>query len=203
MIPAGLREVYRFFEKLTLSSNPNAQTRTLFGSMGPASDESEGNPPLAGVASPPAPKPLAPAASIPIAIVGMACRFSGDVTSPSQLWELCASGKDGWTTIPESRFDVKSLYHRDYNKVGRSHVEGGYFMNQDISLFDAAFFNLAQDVASVSSAFAVRLWNGKADSLFSFARVLIPRLDCCLRRCMRLPRMVSRWLTTSYLTHRG
>ncbi|KAK8079181.1 ketoacyl-synt-domain-containing protein [Apiospora phragmitis] len=84
----------------------------------------------------------------PIAIVGMACRFPGNVTSPSQLWELCVSGKDGWQPIPESRFDNKSLYHKDYSRAGRSHVEGGYFMGEDISLFDAAFFNLAADVAS-------------------------------------------------------
>jgi hypothetical protein len=32
----------------------------------------------------------------------------------------------------------------------QSHVEGGYFLDEDISLFDAAFFNLAADVASVS-----------------------------------------------------
>lgn len=62
-------------------------------------------------------KPGAP--SIPIAIVGMACRFSGDVTSPSKLWDLCAAGKDGWSPIPESRFDVKSLYHANQAKAGR------------------------------------------------------------------------------------
>ncbi|KAJ4296095.1 hypothetical protein N0V88_004797 [Collariella sp. IMI 366227] len=87
-------------------------------------------------------------ASIPIAIVGMACRFSGNITSPSQLWDLCAAGMDGWSPIPESRFDVKSLYHPNNAKVGRSHVEGGYFLNEDIALFDGAFFSLASDVAS-------------------------------------------------------
>jgi Beta-ketoacyl synthase, N-terminal domain len=59
------------------------------------------------------------AAATPIAIVGMACRFPGNVTSPSQLWELCASGKDGWQPIPESRFDVKSLYHKNSSRAGR------------------------------------------------------------------------------------
>ena len=58
-------------------------------------------------------------ATTPIAIVGMACRFPGNVSSPPQLWELCASGKDGWQPIPESRFDNKSLYHRNYSRAGR------------------------------------------------------------------------------------
>ncbi|KAE8384250.1 putative polyketide synthase [Aspergillus alliaceus] len=88
------------------------------------------------------------APSIPIAIVGMACRFSGNVRNPTQLWELCANGKDGWSHIPDSRFDVKSLYHPDNSKAGRSHVIGGYFLDDDIACFDAAFFNLASDVAS-------------------------------------------------------
>lgn len=90
------------------------------------------------------------APSIPIAIVGMACRFPGDVSNPSQLWDLCVSGRDGWTPIPKDRFDVNSLYHKTHDRVGRSHVQGGYFMKGDISLFDAAFFSLASDVASVS-----------------------------------------------------
>ena len=60
-----------------------------------------------------------PRSSIPIAIIGMACRFGGDVSSPSELWELCATGKDGWCPIPEQRFNVKSLYHKDKTKIGR------------------------------------------------------------------------------------
>ncbi len=63
-------------------------------------------------------------ATTPIAIVGMACRFPGNVTSPSQLWELCASGKDGWQPIPESRFDIKSLYHKNYSRAGRVGLAG-------------------------------------------------------------------------------
>lgn len=60
-----------------------------------------------------------PTPATPIAIVGMACRFPGNVTSPSELWELCVSGKDGWQPIPESRFDNKSLYNKDYSRAGR------------------------------------------------------------------------------------
>ena len=58
-------------------------------------------------------------ATTPIAIVGMACRFPGNVTSPSQLWDLCASGKGGWQPIPESRWDNRSLYHKNYSRIGR------------------------------------------------------------------------------------
>lgn len=56
---------------------------------------------------------------IPIAVVGMACRFAGDATSPEKLWDLCSSGRDAWSRIPESRFDVNSLYDANSEKAGR------------------------------------------------------------------------------------
>ncbi|KAK2039669.1 hypothetical protein LZ31DRAFT_605906 [Colletotrichum somersetense] len=83
----------------------------------------------------------------PIAIVGMACRLPGDATSPSKLWDMCAAGQDGWSPIPKSRFDVESLYHADKERMGRSHVTGGYFLKEDIALFDAPFFNFPADLA--------------------------------------------------------
>ncbi|CAJ2514336.1 Uu.00g024550.m01.CDS01 [Anthostomella pinea] len=84
----------------------------------------------------------------PIAVVGMACRFAGNVTSPAKLWDLCTEGRDCWSPIPKERFDVKSLYHPDRERPGRSHATGGYFMNEDVALFDAAFFNFPADVAN-------------------------------------------------------
>ncbi|QKX62349.1 uncharacterized protein TRUGW13939_09508, partial [Talaromyces rugulosus] len=88
------------------------------------------------------------ATPVPIAVVGMACRFAGNVTSPSELWKLCADGHDGWSPIPKERFDVKTLYHTDSVKPGRNHAVGGYFMSEDVSSFDAAFFNFSADVAN-------------------------------------------------------
>ena len=57
--------------------------------------------------------------SEPIAIVGIACRFPGDATSPSKLWDLCAAGRHGWSAIPKDRFDAKSLYDPDSETIGR------------------------------------------------------------------------------------
>lgn len=55
---------------------------------------------------------------MPIAIVGMACRFAGDVSCPEKLWQLCADGKSAWKAIPESRFAQKEVYHPDNQKQG-------------------------------------------------------------------------------------
>jgi acyl transferase domain-containing protein len=55
----------------------------------------------------------------PIAVIGMACRFAGDATSPSKLWDLCTGERDAWSPIPQNRFDVNSFYDAASEKMGR------------------------------------------------------------------------------------
>lgn len=55
----------------------------------------------------------------PIAIIGMGCRFAGDATSPSKLWELCMNGRSAWQRIPADRFDADAIYHPDSDRPGR------------------------------------------------------------------------------------
>lgn len=53
----------------------------------------------------------------PIAIVGMSCRFAGDVDNPEKLWELLAEGRSAWSEIPKSRFNVDGVYHPNFEKL--------------------------------------------------------------------------------------
>lgn len=48
---------------------------------------------------------------MPIAIVGMACRFPGGSTSPEQLWEMLANKRSGWSKVPAARFTQDSFQH--------------------------------------------------------------------------------------------
>ena len=83
----------------------------------------------------------------PIAIVGMGCRLPGNVTSPEEFWELCCRARSGWSEIPKSRFNHKAFHHPNPDKMGCYNPEGGHFLQEDIGLFDAPFFNLTEKEA--------------------------------------------------------
>ncbi|RAH40566.1 ketoacyl-synt-domain-containing protein [Aspergillus brunneoviolaceus CBS 621.78] len=85
---------------------------------------------------------------MPIAIIGMACRFPGGASSPERLWDVYANGQSAWSPIPKSRFHAESWYHPDKEHLGTSYVKGAHFLAEDIFRFDAAFFNFIADAAS-------------------------------------------------------
>ncbi|KAJ0305058.1 hypothetical protein Brms1b_010974 [Colletotrichum noveboracense] len=82
-----------------------------------------------------------------IAIIGMACRFPGDATSPSKLWDLLMDGKSAWSEVPESRWNQDAHYHPSQERAGSNTVKGGHFLRdgeQNGKQFDAAFFNITR-----------------------------------------------------------
>jgi pimaricinolide synthase PimS1 len=75
----------------------------------------------------------------PVAVIGGACRYAGGVTTPEQLWDLIAAGRDGVTEFPDDR-GWDDVYDPVAGRVGKSITRYGGFI--DAKGFDAEFFDI-------------------------------------------------------------
>ncbi|CAH0021452.1 unnamed protein product [Clonostachys rhizophaga] len=80
----------------------------------------------------------------PIAVVGTACRFPGQVASPSQLWKLLSNPKDVLGDLDPKRLKLSSFHHENGGHHGATDVPNkSYLLGDDVDRFDAAFFNIS------------------------------------------------------------
>ncbi|PPT12090.1 polyketide synthase [Streptomyces cinnamoneus] len=102
---------------------------------------------LAGLVdtTPTAPVPATTAAGTdePIAIVGMTCRFPGEVRSPEDLWRLVTTGTDAMGEFPADRgWRLDALFDTDPDQAGKSYISEGAFLHE-ATRFDPLFFGIS------------------------------------------------------------
>ena len=84
--------------------------------------------------------------SEPIAIIGAACRFPGQVTSLEEYWTLLEQGVDAVTSLPPDRCSLERFISAAQGLEGHSHtVAAGVVDN--IKNFDADFFGISRKEA--------------------------------------------------------
>ncbi|MFF0171188.1 type I polyketide synthase, partial [Streptomyces prasinus] len=79
----------------------------------------------------------------PIAIIGMSCRYPGEIHTPEDLWRLVAEGRDAISGFPTDRgWDLARLFDGDPDGEGHSSAREGGFVH-DATEFDAGFFGVS------------------------------------------------------------
>ncbi|AKQ65800.1 Malonyl CoA-acyl carrier protein transacylase [Myxococcus hansupus] len=100
-------------------------------------------PPVKHHAEPPRP-PSPSRATVPIAIVGMACRFPGGADT-ARFWETLAHGTSAIREVPTERWDAGRFYSPQPGP-GRTNSKWGGFVD-GIDLFDPAYFRISESFA--------------------------------------------------------
>lgn len=78
---------------------------------------------------------------MPVAIIGIGCRFPG-ANGPDRFWELLTSGMDAVREVPADRWDAKLFYDPDVDAPGKANSKWGGFLD-GIRFFDFDLFGIS------------------------------------------------------------
>src|ERR1700724_974385 len=83
-----------------------------------------------------------PPGLVPIALIGVGCRFPGGANSPEAFWQRLCEGLDAVRTAPADRWDAERYFSADTSAAGKTNSRWGGFLDQ-VDQFDREFFGLS------------------------------------------------------------
>ncbi|MEV5573158.1 type I polyketide synthase [Spirillospora sp. NPDC052269] len=84
----------------------------------------------------------------PVAVIGMACRLAGGVSSPGGFWTLLREGRVTAGDLPEGRWDWYAAQGPDHAAAVRDTPGRGSYLD-DVAGFDADFFGITPREAAL------------------------------------------------------
>ncbi|KAH8819280.1 putative polyketide synthase [Xylogone sp. PMI_703] len=81
-----------------------------------------------------------------IAVVGLACRFPRGASNATKFWDLLYHKRSAFTKTPKSRYNTDAFHHPS-DKLNTLSALGGHFLEDDVTAFDAPFFNITTQEA--------------------------------------------------------
>ncbi len=78
----------------------------------------------------------------PVAIIGMGCRFPGEVDSPESFWGMLSRGENGISDLPEGRWNKEVFYDPDPEAPGKMYTSKAGYLDS-VDQFDAPFWGLS------------------------------------------------------------
>ncbi|WP_158607971.1 type I polyketide synthase [Nocardia panacis] len=82
-----------------------------------------------------------------IAVVGIGCRFPGQVRNVGDFWRLLIEERDAVREVPQDRWDAAAFYDHDAARPGHMRTRTGGYLD-DVSSFDAHFFGITPTEAA-------------------------------------------------------
>lgn len=55
---------------------------------------------------------------MPIAVIGMSCRFPSEAENPEKLWELLINSRSACQEFPAHKINIDAHYHPDPQRAG-------------------------------------------------------------------------------------
>ena len=85
----------------------------------------------------------------PIAIVGIGLRFPGGSDTPEKFWDFLMKNQDAISEISNERWSSDRFYTKDANVKGKSKINKGGFLTEDLKAFDNSFFGISPRESSM------------------------------------------------------